>query len=49
MEPPPDPQSIDSAAFRMAKRRLRLERLSMICACAVVTALVVTFYRILSS
>jgi len=48
-EPPPDPQSIDALAFVMAKRRLFRERVSMVFAFAAVTAMVVTFYRILVS
>ena len=48
-QPPPDPQSIDGAAFVMAKRRLLRERLSMVLAGLFVTAMVVTFYRILAS
>lgn len=49
VEPPPDPQSIDALQFVMAKRRLLRERLSMVFAFAAVTAMVVTFYRILVS
>jgi len=49
LEPPPDPQSIDALAFVTAKRRLFRERVSMIFACVAVTAMVVTFYRILVS
>jgi len=49
IEPPPDPQSIDALAFVMAKRRLLRERLSMVFAGLFVTAMVVTFYRILVS
>jgi hypothetical protein len=48
-QPPPDPQSIDALAFVMAKRRLLRERVSMVFAGVFVTALVVTFYRILVS
>jgi hypothetical protein len=48
-QPPPDPQSIDTLAFVMAKRRLFRERLSMVFAGLLVTAMVVTFYRILVS
>jgi hypothetical protein len=48
-QPPPDPQSIDALAFVMAKRRLLRERVSMVFAGLFVTALVVTFYRILVS
>jgi hypothetical protein len=33
----------------MAKRRLLRERISMVLACCLVTAMVVTFYRILVS
>ena len=46
-EAPPDPQSIDAAAFVMAKRRLLRERLSMLFASLLVAAMVATFYRIL--
>jgi hypothetical protein len=49
LEPPPAPQSIDAAAFVMAKRRLLRERISMVFAGLLVTAMVVTFYRILVS
>jgi hypothetical protein len=46
---PHDPNSIDYAAAQAARRRLRRERLSMVFAGAFVTAMVVTFYRILTS
>jgi hypothetical protein len=46
---PPDPNSIDGAIFRMAKRRRLREIVSMLGAAAVVTALVMTFYSILVS
>jgi hypothetical protein len=49
LEPPPTALSIDGAAFVMAKRRLLRERISMIFAGLLVTAMVVTFYRILVS
>ena len=48
-EPQPGPESIDFAFSRMARRRLIRERVSMICAGVLVTAMVVTFYRILAS
>jgi hypothetical protein len=44
-----DPRSIDAVVVRLAKRRLLRERISMIFAGAIVTAMVVTFYRILVS
>jgi hypothetical protein len=47
--PPHDPQSIDFAFMNMARRRLWRERVSVILAGVVVIAMVVTFYRILSS
>ena len=47
--PPHDPQSIDFAFMTMARRRLWRERVSVILAGVVVIAMVVTFYRILSS
>jgi len=47
--PQPPPQSIDFAFTQMARRRLIRERVSMICAGAIVTAMMVTFYRILAS
>jgi hypothetical protein len=43
-----DPQSIDAAVLRMARRRQFRERISMIFAGAVVAAMVVTFYSILN-
>jgi hypothetical protein len=49
LEFPPGPESIDAEAFRIAKRRLLIERISMVFAGVLVTAMVVTFYRILSS
>jgi hypothetical protein len=48
-QPQHDPQSIDFAFVEMARRRLLRERVSVILAGAVVIAMVVTFYRILSS
>jgi hypothetical protein len=47
--PQPGPESIDFASAQIARRRLIRERISMICAGAIVTAMVVTFYRILTS
>jgi hypothetical protein len=44
-----DPRSIDAAVLRMARRRQFRERVSMIFAGAILTAMVVTFYRILVS
>jgi hypothetical protein len=44
-----DPQSIDAAVLRIARRRQLRERISVICAGVVVTAMVATFYRILAS
>jgi hypothetical protein len=44
-----DPRSIDAVVVRLAKRRLLRERVSIIFAGAVVTAMVLTFYRILVS
>jgi hypothetical protein len=46
---PHDPQSIDFAFVAMARRRVWRERASIILAGVVVIAMVVTFYRILSS
>jgi len=43
-----DPQSIDAAVLRIAKRRVLRERVSMICAGVVVTVMVATFYTILT-
>ena len=44
-----DPQSIDAAVLRIARRRVIRERISVICAGVVVTAMVATFYSILVS
>jgi hypothetical protein len=46
---PPDPESIDLAHALMARRRRLREAISMICAGVFVTAMVVAFYRILTS
>ena len=43
-----DPQSIDAQVLRTARRRQLRERVSMICAGVVVTAMVATFYSILT-
>jgi hypothetical protein len=48
-QPGPGPESIDFAFTEIARRRLIRERVSIICAGAIVTAMVVTFYRILAS
>ena len=48
-QPPHDPQSIDFAFIAMARRRFWRERVSVVLAGVVVIAMVVTFYRILSS
>jgi hypothetical protein len=45
---PQDPSSIDFAVAHIARRRLWRERASAIFAGVVVTAMVVTFYRILT-
>jgi hypothetical protein len=42
-----DPNSIDRVVLTLAKRRQLRERVSMIFAGVIVTAMVVTFYRIL--
>jgi hypothetical protein len=44
-----DPNSIDAQVVRVAKRRQLRERISIIFAGIVVTAMVVTFYSILVS
>jgi hypothetical protein len=44
-----DPQSIDAAVLRVARRRQLRERISMICAGVVVTGMVAAFYSILAS
>ena len=44
-----DPRSIDAAVLKIAKRRQIRERISIIFAGLVVTAMVVTFYKILVS
>jgi hypothetical protein len=45
----PDPRSIDFVFTQMARRRVIREWVSMIFTGVVVTAMVVTFYRILTS
>jgi hypothetical protein len=45
----PDPESIDIDFEEMARRRRIRELISMVCTGIVVTAMVVTFYRILTS
>jgi hypothetical protein len=44
----PDPQSLDFAFLKMARRRVIREWISMIFTGVVVTAMVLTFYRILA-
>lgn len=48
-QPGPEPSSIDFVHVRMARRRLIRDCLSVIFTGVVVTVMVVTFYRILSS
>ena len=43
-----DPRSIDAVVLRLAQRRERRERVSIVFASVLVTAMVVTFYRILT-
>ena len=43
-----DPRSIDAVVLRLAKRRVFRERVSILFAGVLVTAMVVTFYRILT-
>ena len=46
--PPPPPESLDSLAFQMSKRRHLRERISLVCAGVIVPALIAAFYRILA-
>ena len=47
--PPPPPESIDALSFEMSKRRKIRERISMVFAGVIFTAMFATFYRILVS
>lgn len=47
--PPPPPESIDALGFRISKRRQLRERISMVFAGVIFTAMFAAFYRILAS
>jgi hypothetical protein len=47
--PPHDPNSIDYALMMAARRRQIRERLSVVCVSVLFTAMVATFYRILTT